>query len=294
MSYNFATERDIRRVIAATRNNERAIQNLKAFVKAGLRPRSELWAAFKNDTGETVPRSAILRVTGIATDSSGGYYLEIAKPSTTFSRQFAVSCRRAIPSGEFGLAFLGYAPIEIQYDTGTPAAGDVYGAKPSQFTVSKNYPGYLVLDVKDTTNKILLAVPEPILTLHGKADAKIANDSTGTFSVYIDKSTDSTINITVRVAEYAPDLFADEWATVHWHNGQWYYDESGKAIDGTLAGALAVGSSATMNVDPGSDTVTVYDAVMKTGTADIASGKKIYAEWFKLRKRWQAVQAECP
>ena len=68
---------------------------------------------------------------------------------------------------------------------------------------------------------------------------------------------------------------------------------------GVLAGALAQGGSANMTVyyrDGGawtstSETITVYDRLLKVGAADIQSGKWVVADWYG--DRWWASAAEC-
>jgi hypothetical protein len=68
---------------------------------------------------------------------------------------------------------------------------------------------------------------------------------------------------------------------------------------GTLDGALAQGSSATMSIyylDGGAWTdsslnVTVHDRLLRSGAADIQSGKWVKAEWYC--DRWLVPAAEC-
>lgn len=68
---------------------------------------------------------------------------------------------------------------------------------------------------------------------------------------------------------------------------------------GTLDGALAQGSSATMSVyfrdgstwTDSTMNVTVYDRLLKTGAADIDSGNWVVAQWYC--DRWWAHAAEC-
>lgn len=68
---------------------------------------------------------------------------------------------------------------------------------------------------------------------------------------------------------------------------------------GTLDGAFAQGSSATMSIffrdgatwTDSSMNVTVYDRLLKTGATDIASGKWAVAQWYC--DRWWAHAAEC-
>jgi hypothetical protein len=306
---NTLTDQSIKRLKRQIDRLERGYQNMprqmRSLVEQGVYdftapPPKPIWFKVDSEGDTPVPAYGAMIVKDATADTAapinGRDVCEVEKCSTTnFGKPILVNGKHEATT-HTGVLKAQSGPIyRVAYDTGTPAVGETWGPKPSQFTLSKNHPGFRCLGIVDADAKIMLAERVDPLPLLIKADAKILTNATGTCSVYLDTATDSTFDVTVRVGEYAPDLFADEFAVVHLNNkGEWYYHEDSKTIDGTLAGALAVGGSATMNVDPGSDTITVHDAVLKTGSADIASGKKIYAGWFKLRKRWQVIQAECP
>lgn len=166
-----ATPRGMQRIVDVVRHVERSpgysLNPGPRFKGDG----SELWLPFLNNTGSTCPGNSIVRVTGITTDTDKAPLLSIAKPDTTYGRQYAVTANRDVPNGEYGIACIATIPLRIAYDTGTPAINETWGPKPGQFTASKNYPGYRVIGPNDSTNKIMLAVPEPIEMLPFKNES---------------------------------------------------------------------------------------------------------------------------
>ena len=133
-----------------------------------------------NGTNESMPQYGIGKVTSITT-YNGEKYATVEKPDTTFSRQYLVNSGSALAYQSTGVA-KNRPVVKVLYDTGTPAAGEVWGPKPGQFTASKGYPGFVVLGIVDSTNKIMLARQEPYDKLIGKLTATL---STGANTVNI-------------------------------------------------------------------------------------------------------------
>lgn len=113
--------------------------------------------------------------------------------------------------------------FKAAYDTGTPAIGEVWGPKPSQWTLSKNYPGFRIVGIDNASAKIALVEPEPILTLHGKADSAISKGSSGTVSIWVGaggSEVDSTINVTAYARGAA--ISSGKIVGIHFINGVAY------------------------------------------------------------------------
>lgn len=150
----------------------------------------------RNNSGETIPPHAVMAVTGVEV-AEGALVHVVTKPSTTFYRSLLINNITRIKAGKYGDGTPGTA-LAI-YDSGTPANGETWGPKPGQWSLSKNYPGFIILGVVDASNKVALVRPEEINMLHGKADADIAKGASGTVSIWIGaggSEADSTINIT--------------------------------------------------------------------------------------------------
>ncbi len=252
---------------------------------------AQKWYRAYNASGETIPAYSCVDVqTGSILDEI--YHANAAKPSTTFSRSHALTGGGSPASTErLGICFEEGA---CKYDTGTPAVGETWGPKPSQWTLSKNYPGFRCVGILDSTNKIALWEREEINRLLVKCPSSglAAYNGSTSFDVYVGPESspvDSTIDLSCLVT--GADIFRSKYAEAVFRNGAWIVEQRSMVVAGTLAGSLSQGSSATVNV--GSDTVTGYDKVMKTGQTAIASGKKCYIAWSDYDKQWDVITVEC-
>jgi len=186
--YGF-TERDLKRVVQTVLRSERSAKAGQGAAQAN--GSSVQWFPFRNDYSGTVPARSVMRITGATSFSSvfGGIddqpILTCDRPNTTFYQQYAVCESQDVLTGEYGLCALS-GLLEVAYDTGTPAQGEGWGPKPSQFTLSKNYPAAAnVVAITDSTNKYVLCWFGPIVTVFGKTNAEIAkNATTGVVNVY--------------------------------------------------------------------------------------------------------------
>ena len=192
--------------------------------------------SFYNASGSEAPAYACMAVSGVQTLDSGEIVKKIAKPSSTFYQEYIFNNGTAIANEGTGTYQEG-PEVKVAYDTGTPAVGEGWGPKPSQWTVSKNYPATCIVGcIYNSTDKIMLARAQSINQIIGK-----------------------------------------------------------------LAGALSVGSSATVNVWSGAGgseavitdmTVTAFDWLMSSGADDIASEKKVVVDW--INGIPYVTEAECP
>jgi hypothetical protein len=172
-----------------------------------------------NAENDEIPQYGIGRVTAIS-EVAGEKVVNLEKPSTTFSRLYLVNSGGDVAYQKTGIS-KNRPVVKVLYDSGTPAVGDTYGPKPSQWTVSKGYPGFVCLGIVDATSRIMLArYDEPGFYLV-KADADIAKGSTGTASLYYDNAgteTDTTINISSCKALGAA-VTSGKWCIVQYMNG---------------------------------------------------------------------------
>lgn len=271
-----------RRIWNAVAKVEKMPQNASDTDGRPVNPDSVLWLPYKNDGSETVPRNGVLRVSGFQTGSFASapdWYLKCVRPDTTFSRVLAVNSDMAVTAGQHGLCRVPNACRAV-YDSGTPAFGESWGYKPSQFTLSKNYPGFVILGVVDAANKVALVRPEEPEFYLGKADAVCAKGSTCTVSVWAGTSgseADTTMNITSCLAREFPIVSTSIFVRVKFTNGNPEVFPSGsQSFLGKADSAIAKGASGTVSLwagTPGSESdSTVNQASCYNRTADIASG----------------------
>jgi hypothetical protein len=165
---------------------DKAIRWVEGFREAQTRRQRRFGGPFDdlriyNGTNSEMPQYGVGRVTGINT-VNGERVVDVEQPSTTFGRVYLVNS-----GGEVAYQKVGTSKnrplVKVLYDTGTPAAGETWGAKPGQWAASKGYPGFTVLGVVDATAKIMLARVEPYDTIIGKLTGALT-DGANTVNVW--------------------------------------------------------------------------------------------------------------
>ncbi len=143
---------------------------------------------FLNNSGETVPPWGVMEVTG----STGGI-VDIRKPTTAFKRMYLVNGDSEVGNGVVGTGTWlnddlgGYA----LYETGSsPAYGEQWGAKPAQWTLSKNRPGFEIIGSVTGTGATsrVQCRQEYVKSLKGKPVGNISKGSPGTALIWIRSS----------------------------------------------------------------------------------------------------------
>lgn len=147
---------------------------------------NQSWWPFRNDYAGTVPSYGVVAITGVVavTDTSSTIYTA-NRPSTTFYQLYGVNSSVEVAEGEYGMLTLS-GPCYIAYDSGTPAAGEGWGPKPGQFTLSKGFPsGTVVSGIQDSTNKWLLGTLAPITCCLVKTTGAVtASSATTSYKIY--------------------------------------------------------------------------------------------------------------
>lgn len=179
------TEDFARRAAKTVRWKESFVDDSAMPVGGKVYPDGLRWIAFKNDSNETVPSHALMRIkTDVEIDGAFNVILKCTKPDTTWSRRYAVNSGTPILAGSYGLCRTS-GDVHVAYDSGTPAADEGWGPKPGQWTAAKNYPSCLLVDgVKEAGDKIMLATLGVIEKGLGKANGTIANEGTGAISIW--------------------------------------------------------------------------------------------------------------
>ncbi len=216
--YSF-DENGVRRIVASVRRVEASPHSgplfLTPMVSSGT---PEKWIGCKNNAAETIPAWSCAAI-GTGSTIDGVYHPHASKPSTTFTRSYALTGGRdATTVDKVGVTF--EAGL-CKYDTGTPAVGETWGPKPGQWTLSRYYSGFRCVGILDSTNKIALWEREEPPFYLCKADSSISKGSTGTASLYVGDSgseTDSTVNITSCKALWGA-IATSKWCGVSFVNG---------------------------------------------------------------------------
>ena len=225
-TYGF-DESGVRRIVKVVRQVENAPRqtpgNYEPIVSSGT---SETWLECKNNAGETIPAYSAVNLTA-GTTVDGRKIPYAVKPSTTFYAQWGMTVGQDVESG----AKLGVCMEHglVRYDTGTPAAGEGWGIKPGQYTLSKGYPGGRVIEVLDTTNKIMRVEWLPLTHFLGKtevsvsAGASLSGAVAGAYKIYGGtKGSESDGGwTTVPSVWFRNALGASKWFRATWLNDGW-------------------------------------------------------------------------
>jgi hypothetical protein len=195
---------------------------------AAQRPSIE-WLPFANKFAGTIPAFAIMKVTG-GTDAgteTGGtpdpsmLMLQCNQADSTFSRSWAINGPEDVPQNEYGACHRSPVHCQVLYDTGTPTAGDGYGPKAGQWSLSKNYPSLFVVDYpNDTSNKIMLGQFGTINSLIGKCGAAISKGGSGYVTIWTGPGgSESATSWSVLAYANGAAITASKWVTVDYVNG---------------------------------------------------------------------------
>lgn len=140
---------------------------------------------FRNDASETMPAYGVGRITG-DTDVSGNSVTKVTKPDTTWSRNWLTNGTKDVAAGKYGIGYLmDGKKRRVLYDSGTPAFGEGWGPKPSQWSLSKGYYGFDIFGNNDTDALTTYAKAKPIETLFGKlAGGTLAQGGTQTANIW--------------------------------------------------------------------------------------------------------------
>jgi hypothetical protein len=186
---------------------------------------------FKNGASEAVPPHAVMEITASERDSTTGEIIyTVGKPSTTFRRFYLVNGPMEVADSssvsKYGKGTFLHSGGAVLYESGnTPAIGESWGAKASQWSLAKNRPGFLITAANNTsaTAPYTSAVQSVIDQLLGKPDANISKGSSGTVSVYMgaaNSETDASIDITACALGAAVTM--SKWVTLAYINSTWY------------------------------------------------------------------------
>lgn len=179
---------------------------------------------FRNNSGETVPFGSVMCISSTEAGSkTNSTRYVITKPTTALERVLLV-CQSSsgVADGSNGEASWLFDGGFVAYDTGSPAIGESWGPKPSQWTLTKWRYGFTVTGTTQTINGVacVAAIQQPVNIFKGKTDAAHNKGSTGTISVYDGNGTDTTINVSSVGNDYA-NIATTKAVACSWIGGIW-------------------------------------------------------------------------
>lgn len=175
---------------------------------------------FTNSTGSTIPAYAVMAWTNC---NSGDTVQSVAKPSTTFYRNYLVNGSIDVPNGQSGMAQNGEY-VHVLYNS-SPSNGDGLGPVPGQWYADIGYPETgTVIGVSDSTNKIAKARWKQIAELLVMTDSSISKGSSGACTILKvtgGGSSTATIDSSYKITAASPfvDIAANKLCEVTWING---------------------------------------------------------------------------
>lgn len=190
-------------------------------------------ATFKNSSGSTIPAYGIFYDDAVSV-TSNRTIVTAKQATTTFQQYYYVNGPRDVANNGYG-QFQTARQVLVKYDTGSPAAGEWFGAKASQFTASKNMPGqFLCRGIKDATDKIMLAIDAgPVQTLIGKLAGSLSQGSTATVNVWAgaggSEAVITSMTLTGRdwlMKSGATAIASGKKVVLQWINGVIYVEEA--------------------------------------------------------------------
>jgi len=100
---------------------------------------------FHNDSGEAIPRFAVMRITGVNNSGSAPWRVKVGKPNDTFYNLYLVNSEvRCAVSGNGWGTFLFNSGHVLCDSTYTPTAGQEWGPTSGSWSLVRHRPGFLI------------------------------------------------------------------------------------------------------------------------------------------------------
>lgn len=259
----------------------------------------------KNSSGAVIPPFSVVLRSG-PTTSNNEIVIPVVKPnasSTDFNWDgYLVTGPFAIGAGssDEGIATDLCQPNFVRYDTGTPAAGEIWGPKHGQHTLSKNYYGFECLGGNTTAagNNVSLFRWVGVKSVLGKPDGSIANAASGTINVYTGTAgseSDSGMDIG-SVYNRGGALTTSDYIFVLRNGGVPYISHAVVASTeihrGTTDASISKGASGTVSrYTDGTNTDSTTNDTVNNDFANVGSGKVV--AYVKLGSNYYMIAAEC-
>lgn len=195
----------------------------------GVRQQRAVWMPpqpvhFRNDSGEEVPAHGVMYVTGSVTVGPKEY-VTIEKPDTSLQRLCLVNGKRPVADGNYGRGTWLSEADWVLYDSGTPAYGESWGPKQSQWSLTKWRYGFTIIGNPDSEALKVRALQMPVNSFLCKFNEEITADGdTGPVSVYDGNQADTSIDVTGCVNRTGLDCDSATWGKAVWLGGNWFVE----------------------------------------------------------------------
>lgn len=137
---------------------------------------------FKNDSGETIPPFACMRVKGVEALSGNRIAIKMGKPDTYGSQlSHYINGPIEVANGKYG-SCTNVFPAIVKAGSGTLTNGTLWGPRSGGWTIEKETGGFVV--VSEHSSGFAIVNRLPMLAFTGRFDADVAQGATGTVSVY--------------------------------------------------------------------------------------------------------------
>ncbi len=256
----------------------------------------------KNSSGSTIPPFSVV-LASTPTFTNNELVIPVVQPnaaSTDFNwDQYLVTGPFAIGSGSSneGLATTLKEPGPVRYDSGTPAAKEVWGPKHGQLTLSKGYYGFEVLGgtTSGAGNNVTVARWVGVDSILGRTDSSVTGGNTVTVSVWSGTTAGSESDTTMNVTScYLRNGYVPTTTFVHVirQNGLPYIQGDHRQLIGKAASTISKGSSGTVSIyNNESDTT---DNVTAKALGAQVTGSKWASVWQEEKSgNWYVAPWEC-
>ncbi len=133
---------------------------------------------FKNIHSQKVPAFGVVEIAGVLVED-GVAFLTCTRPGTTLGTEFAVNGPSQVQPDEKGICYR-QGDLSVAYDSGNPQAGQGWGPRANQWTLSKGYPSIITAHgIRNQANKILHGALVPLAGALGVAAANLPAISGG-------------------------------------------------------------------------------------------------------------------
>ncbi|MBX9788592.1 MAG: hypothetical protein K2Y37_06725 [Pirellulales bacterium] len=134
-------------------------------------PRGNLvrWLSFRNDSAETIPPCAVMRITG-AVELEGQAVLTVDKPDADGGTHYVFNGALAVAAGEFGSCTHSFPCCALFNPADAPAVGQAWGAQSGSWALKKGNRGYRIV-AGPLADRVEIVRDEGSLLLWAKAIA---------------------------------------------------------------------------------------------------------------------------
>ncbi len=185
----------------------------------------------RNDSSETIPGFAVMRITGAGNDAAGQFFLLVNKPSNSFETWYLINGPFPILAGKYGSTCDRY-PCYAAYDDGmgTPAYGNSWGAKSGTWKLAPNRDGFDIVG-NPTAGRVLVR-QHKVTSLIGKLAADLNAASTASATVWLgpggsEAAGEYSVSLQDWLIPSGRKIVSGTAIIAHLINGIWYLSEAG-------------------------------------------------------------------